>query len=81
MAVRRLREGWGRPGGDPQSRWGRPERRRRDLRAFVAACTRPTVCVSKLKNVGDHIEIACPMCVMASVPECSYAFYNSIAWC
>ena len=41
---------------------------------FMHAC-------EQYQTVGDHIEIACAMCVMASVPECSYAFYNSIAWC
>ena len=49
-AQRRLRAGWGRPGGDPRSRWGRPEQRRRALRAVAAADTRRTAHITSYKR-------------------------------
>ena len=30
--------------------------------------------------VGDNIEISCPICVTALVPERPYAFHESITW-
>ena len=80
MAPGRLRTGWARPGYDPQACRGRSERRRRAPCAVMAAARVRLVYIPHVQTVGDRIEIACSMCVMASVPECSYVFYDSIAW-
>ena len=84
-SVRRPRGGSGRAGGGLAVTHGHDGAGRSNGGApYVPLRPRTRVgdrAYHKLQTVGDHIEIACPMCVMASVPECSYAFYNSIAWC